>query len=158
MTSRGVLTSSLLGVSVLAGGALSLGVGRPPRQESEALQALRAEATADPGRRLFGQRQCVVCHGREGEGGTMGPALGPVVPEYLRDAGGNRAAAKARLVRYLKEPKKVPTLRKDPSRYPNPMPGAESLGLDDAKLDQVAEYVLSLQTRALPTGGAGQGR
>jgi mono/diheme cytochrome c family protein len=151
------MTVALLGFAVLSGTALALGVGRPPRPENPGVAAVREEARF-PGRRLFTDHKCVVCHGPDGGGTAMGPGLGTVMPEYLAAAGGDEAAAMARLVAYLKAPQGVPVLRRDTTRYPNPMPSAEGLGLDDDALSKLADYVLRLRPPATAVGGDASGR
>ena len=151
--SRAGLTLALLGIGALSGSLLALGVGRPPRRPDPALEALREEARF-PGRAYFLEHKCVVCHGTDGTGGEMGPGLGAVVAEYLAAAGGDREAALARLVQYLKEPQKVPTLRRDGTKYPNPMPSAQGLGLEDEeRLRKVAEFVLGMKPARTAVGG-----
>ncbi|NUN53723.1 MAG: cytochrome c, partial [Planctomycetaceae bacterium] len=109
------------------------------------------------GRDLFVERRCVTCHGTDGTGGAMGPALGVVMPEYLSAAGGDEREAKRRLVEYLREPQKVPVLRKGTMRYPNPMPSAKGLGLSEEELERVADFVLHLKPPSVSTGGDGGG-
>ncbi len=107
MTPRAKLTSGLLGLAALAGSALALGVGRPPRPENAGVAAIREdirEETRFPGRQLFSEHRCVVCHGNDGGGTAMGPGLGAIMPEYLAAAGGDEAAARASLVGYLMDP------------------------------------------------------
>lgn len=157
MTPKAKLTAGLLGLAVLSGAALALGVGRPPRPGNPGVLAVREEARF-PGRKLFAEHQCVVCHGKDGSGTAMGPALGSILPEYLTAAGGDEAAALERLAAYLREPQKEPTLRRDTTRYPNPMPSARSLGLSDEDLRKVAAYILHLKPSATPVGGDAQGR
>jgi mono/diheme cytochrome c family protein len=112
-----------------------------------------------PGRALFMEHKCVVCHGADGGGGEMGPGLGAVAAEYLAAAAGDREAALGRLMRYLREPQGVPTLRRDSTRYPNPMPSAAGLGLEDeARLRAVAEYVLGMKPASTAVGGDASGR
>ncbi len=154
---KAALTVGLLGAAALSGTALGLGVGRPPRPENPGVAALREQAR-DPGRALFTERKCVNCHGLEGGGTDMGPGLGAVVAEYLADARGDEDAAKERLVRYMKEPQKVPILRRDTTRYPNPMPSAQGLGLTDADLAQVAEFLVHMKTPGVAVGGDASGR
>lgn len=161
MTPKTRLTFGLLGLATLAGSALALGVGRPPHPENAGVAAIREDIREDvrfPGRSLFSEHRCVVCHGNDGGGTAMGPGLGAVMPEYLAAAGGDEAAARARLVAYLMDPKGRPKLRKDSTRYPNPMPSGPSLGLGEAELDQVAGYILHLRPPAQAVGGDAQGR
>jgi mono/diheme cytochrome c family protein len=161
LTPRARLTFGLLGLAALAGTALALGMGRPPRRENPGVAALRREIGEEsrfPGRRIFSVHKCVVCHGADGGGTEMGPGLGSVMPEYLAAAGGDEAAARGRLAAYLKSPQGVPTLRRDTTRYQNPMPSAQGLGLTDEQVDQVAEYILHLRPPAQAVGGDAQGR
>jgi mono/diheme cytochrome c family protein len=149
------LTAVLLGIAGAAGTALALGAGRPPRPENPAFDKVRSLAK-DPGRRLFRDRQCVTCHGEEGEGGAMGPGLGTVMPEYLAAAGGDREEAKRRLIAYIVDPRSVPPLRRDGVRYPNPMP---RLGpATDAELRSLAEFVLGIKPLRANAGGDGTTR
>jgi len=158
MPGRARLTLGLLGLALLSGSLLALGVGRPPRAENPGVAAIRAELR-DAGRGLFTTHKCIVCHGADGQGTEMGPGLGAVVSEYLAASGGDPGAAKERLVRYLIDPKTVPTLRRDPTRYPNPMPSAQGLGLeDDEKLGQVADFVLRMRPAGTAVGGDASGR
>jgi mono/diheme cytochrome c family protein len=83
------LTVGLLGVAALSGTALGLGVGRPPKPENRGVAAIREESRY-PGRALFSERRCVICHGADGAGTAMGPGLGTIMPEYLAAAGGTR--------------------------------------------------------------------
>lgn len=152
------LTIVLLGLAILSGTALALGIGRPPRRENAGVREILEESRTGPGRQLFAQHQCVVCHGADGGGTAMGPGLGAVMQEYLAAAGGDEAAAKARIVSYLKDPKGVKTLRRDSSKYPNPMPSAQGLGLDDAKMGFIADFVLRLKPSAAAVGGDAQDR
>jgi mono/diheme cytochrome c family protein len=138
MTPKSKLTVGLLAVAALSGTALALGVGRPPRQENPGVVAIREESRF-PGRALFSQHQCVVCHGADGGGTAMGPGLGT-------------------LVAYLKDPKNQPKLRRDTTRYPNPMPSAQGLGLGDEDLRKIAAFILHLKPQALAVGGDGGAR
>jgi mono/diheme cytochrome c family protein len=151
------LTVALLAAGALSGTALALGVGRPPRPENPGVAALRDESRF-PGRALFTRHNCVVCHGADGGGTDMGPGLGAVMPEYLAAAQGNEAAAIEALVAYLKSPKWRPTLRRDSTRYPNPMPSAEGLGLGDEDLRKVAAFILRLRPKGTAVGGDGGDR
>ena len=158
MDGRTKLTLGLLGTAVLAGTALGLGVGRPPRPENPGVVAVRREATASTGRAIFGGRGCAQCHGPDGGGTQMGPGLGEIVVEYFGAAKGDRAAAKQRLVRYLKDPKGAGTLRRDPTLYPNPMPSAPKLGCSDAEIDDLAEFLLGMSQPSVSVGGDASGR
>lgn len=151
------LTLALLGLAALAGSLLALGVGRPPRAENPGVAQIREELRY-PGRGLFTEHKCVVCHGADGGGTDMGPGLGAIMPEYLAAAAGDREAALARVVEYMREPQKVPTLRRDTTRYPNPMPSAKGLGLDEENLRKIAEYILLLRPPATAVGGDASGR
>jgi len=156
MDRKGLLTLALLGISVLAGTALALGVGRPPRGENQGVKEIRAEMTEDargPGRALFSVHKCVTCHGPDGGGTAMGPGLGAVMQEYIAAAGGDLPSAKQRIVRYLKQPKGVPTLRRDSARYPNPMPSAKGLGLDEKKMADLAEFLIHMKPPSVAGGG-----
>ena len=155
MTPRAKLTFGLLGVAALSGTALALGMGRPPRQENAGVAAIREESRF-PGRALFTRHQCVVCHGADGGGTEMGPGLGAVMPEYLAAAGGDEKAALEALLEYLRDPKGRPKLRRDTTRYPNPMPSARGLGLEaEDQLRAVAEYILHLRPPGRAVGGDG---
>lgn len=156
MDTKVKITLGLLAAVALAGTALALGVGRPPRRENPGVAAIREESRY-PGRKIFTDNQCVVCHGSDGSGGEMGPALGAIMPEYIAAAGGDVVEAKRRLVSYLKEPQKVPVLRREKRRYPNPMPSAAGLGLTDEALDQVAEWVIHLKPPVVNAGGDASG-
>jgi len=155
------LTCGLLGLATLAGSALALGVGRPPRPENSGVAAIREEIreeTRFPGRKLFYDHRCIVCHGNDGGGTAMGPGLGAIMPEYLAAAGKDEAAAQALLVSYLKDPKSRPKYRRDTALYRNPMPSGPSLGLTDEEIAQVAAYILHLRPPAQAVGGDAQGR
>ena len=154
---RAKLTLALLGLAALAGSLLAMGVGRPPRAVNPGVAQIREELKF-PGRGLFTEHKCVVCHGADGGGTDMGPALGTVIPEYLAAAGGDREAALARLVQYMRDPKGVPTLRRDTTRYPNPMPSAQGLGLDEGNLRRIAEYILEMKPPSTAVGGDASGR
>lgn len=156
MDVKAKITLALLAGAALAGTALGLGVGRPPRRENPGVTVIREESRY-PGRRIFTENRCVVCHGADGSGGEMGPALGAIMPEYLAQAGGDVAEAKRRLVAYLKEPQTVPVLRKEKRRYPNPMPSAQGLGLSDADVEKVAEWVIHLKPPLVNAGGDASG-
>jgi hypothetical protein len=144
---------ALVALAFLASSLLALGVGRPPRAENPGVVALREEMRT-PGRGLFTTHKCIVCHGQDGGGTDMGPGLGAVVAEYLAASGGDAAAARERLMQYLADPATVPTLRRDPTRYPNPMPSAKGLGLeDDAKLGDLADFVLKMRPAGTAVGG-----
>jgi mono/diheme cytochrome c family protein len=161
MTPRARLTLALLGIAFLAGTALALGLGRPPRSPNQGVEAIRQEVleeTTAPGKRLFSVHKCVVCHGADGSGTEMGPGLGAIIPEYLSVSGGSEEIARTRLVEYLKDPKGRPKLRRDSTLYINPMPGAKSLGLTDEQVAQIAEYILHLRPPAQAVGGDAQGR
>lgn len=161
MTPRAKLTLGLLGIATLAGSALALGLGRPPRAPNQGVEAIRQEVldeTTSPGKRLFSVHKCVVCHGADGSGTEMGPGLGAIIPEYLALSGGSEEIARTRLVDYLKDPKGVKTLRRDSTLYVNPMPGAKSLGLTDEQVAQIAEFILHLRPTARAVGGDAQGR
>ena len=158
MDGRTRLTLGLLGTAVLAGTALGLGVGRPPRPENAGVAAVRRDATTSPGRAAFGARGCAQCHGPEGGGTQMGPGLAEVVVQYFGVAKGDRAAAKENLIRYLKDPKGAGTLRRDATLYPNPMPGAPKLGCSDQEIDDLAEFLLGMRTGAVAVGGDASGR
>ena len=157
MTQRGTVTLVLLGLAVASGTALALGVGRPPRPSNPGVTAVREDALRS-GRDLFGGHGCTTCHGADGAGTEMGPGLGAVVPEYLAAANGDVAAARARLVAYLVNPKGPGTLRRDPTLYPNPMPSAKGLGLEGEDVEKVADYVLTLHSPSKAVGGGAQGR
>jgi len=157
MDQKAALTLALVGAAAVAGTALALGVGRPPRPENEGVVAVREE-TSSPGRGIFTQHQCVVCHGVDGSGTEMGPGLGGVMPLYLEAGGGDLEGAKARLVEYLKSPQGVPVLRRDSTKYPNPMPSAKGLGLDDDKLRQLADFLIHMEPSATAVGGDAKGR
>jgi mono/diheme cytochrome c family protein len=161
MEARAKVTCALLGVAALAGTALGLGMGRPPRPENPGVAALRALDDNDarfPGRKLFLDHKCVVCHGADGGGTEMGPGLGAVMPEYLAAAGGDERGAVAAIVAYLKDPKGRRTLRRDTTRYLNPMPSAEGLGLDEKALNDIAAYILRFRPPAQAVGGDGGAR
>ena len=150
---RARLTVGLVALAFLASSLLALGVGRPPRAENAGVVALREEMRT-PGRGLFTTHKCIVCHGQEGGGTDMGPGLGAVASEYLAASGGDAAAARDRLVAYLMNPSGVPTLRRDGTRYPNPMPSAAGLGLDDeAQIRELAEFVLRMRPAGTAVGG-----
>lgn len=157
MTPKSKLTVGLLAIAALSGTALALGLGRPPRAENPGVAAIRAEAS-NPGRGLFTKHQCVVCHGGDGGGTAMGPGLGTIMPEYLAAAGGNEEEALQALVQYLKHPKESPKLRRDTTRYANPMPSAEGLGMPEEDVRLIAEYILHMKPAAQATGGDGGGR
>ena len=157
MDARGKLTVALLGLSALAGTALGLGVGRPPRPENPGVAAVR-EASRFPGKNLFTERKCVVCHGPDGGGTDMGPGLGALMPEYLAAANGDEAAAREMIVRYLKNPKGVRVLRRDSKKYENPMPGAGPLGLTDEDCGLVADFLLTMKPASMAVGGNATGR
>jgi mono/diheme cytochrome c family protein len=157
MTQKSTATLALLGMAVLAGAALALGAGRPPLAGNEGVREIREEARF-PGRALFLERGCVQCHGKDGSGTEMGPGLGAVMAEYLASTGGDEEAAKARLIAYLKEPKKIPTLRKDPTHYANPMPSAAGLGLDEDGVRKVADYVMGFRPSSVAVGGDAKSR
>ena len=157
MGPKAKLTVALLAAGALSGTALALGVGRPPRGENPGVAQIRDESRF-PGKALFTRHNCIVCHGSDGAGTDMGPGLGNVMPEYLAAAGGNEEAAIEALVAYMKDPKKRPTLRRDSTRYPNPMPSAEGLGLGDEDLRKVAAFILRLKPHARAVGVDGGGR
>jgi mono/diheme cytochrome c family protein len=146
-------TAALLGAAILSGTALALGVGRPPRRENPGVAQIREEERTGPGRQLFTNHKCVMCHTADGGGTPLGPALGQVVPEYLAAAGGDAAAAKARLMAYLRDPKGVATLRRDTTKYPGPMPSAGGLGVDDAGMAHLADFLLRMKPPATAVGG-----
>lgn len=150
---RAKLTVALVALAFLASSLLALGVGRPPRAENAGVVALREEMRT-PGRGLFTTHKCIVCHGQDGGGTDMGPGLGAVASEYLAASGGDAAAARDRLVAYLLNPSGVPTLRRDGTRYPNPMPSAAGLGLsDEAQIRDLAEFVLRMRPAGTAVGG-----
>jgi mono/diheme cytochrome c family protein len=153
MSASAKWTAALLGMAILSGTALALGVGRPPRRENPGVTEIREEERAGPGRALFTKHQCVMCHGAEGGGTAMGPGLGSIMPEYLAAAGGDAAAAKARVVSYLKNPKGVAPLRKDTTRYPGPMPSAGGLGVDEPGMGLLADFLLRMKPPAAAVGG-----
>jgi hypothetical protein len=153
--SRFSLTAVLLGVAGAAGTALALGAGRPPRPENPGVVEVR-KAAKDPGRAMYRTLKCNVCHGEAGEGGEMGPAIGPILPEYLAAAGGDRAKAAELLLEYIREPKRVPTRRRDGIRYPNPMPGHASV--PKADLLKVVDFVLDIAPPNRNVGGDGTSR
>ncbi len=157
MSPRAKLTVGLLAVAALSGTALALGLGRPPARENPGVAAIR-EQTRYPGRQLFTQHQCVVCHGADGGGTAMGPGLGTIMPDYLAAAREDEAAALEALVAYLKDPKGRPKMRRDTTRYPNPMPSAEGLGLNDEDLRKIAAFILHLKPQAQAVGGDGGAR
>lgn len=151
------ITVGLLAACVLAGTALALGVGRPPGGENPGVAVVRQEASY-PGRKLFNEHQCVVCHGVDGSGTAMGPGLGGVMPLYIEAARGDRAAAREMLLRYLRDPQKVPVLRMDTTRYPNPMPSAQGLGLAEGDLGRIADFILDMKPASVAVGGDASGR
>ena len=153
MTASAKWTAALLGLAILSGTALALGVGRPPRRENPGVAEIRAEERTRPGRQLFTKHQCVMCHSADGGGTQLGPGLGSIMPEYLAAAGGDAAAAKARVVSYLKDPKGVAPLRKDTTRYPGPMPSAGGLGVDEAGAGFLADFLLRMKPAASAVGG-----
>jgi mono/diheme cytochrome c family protein len=153
--SRFSLTAVLLGIAGAAGTALALGAGRPPRPENPGVVAVR-EAAKDPGRAAFRALECNVCHGDAGEGGAMGPAIGPILPEYLAAAGGDRTKAMELLADYIRHPKQVPTRRRDGIRYPNPMPG--NAKVPEAEIRKVVEFVLRIAPPERNVGGDGTSR
>lgn len=157
MSPKAKLTVGLLAVAALSGTALALGMGRPPRAENPGVSAIKEESRY-PGRSLFTQHQCVVCHGADGSGTAMGPGLGTIMPEYLAAAGGDEAEAMEALMAYLKDPKGRPKLRRDSTRYPNPMPSAQGLGLGDEDLRKIAAFILHLKPQAQAVGGDGGAR
>ena len=157
MTSNVKVTLVLLGLAAVSGTALGLGLGRPPRPENPGVVEIREEARS-PGRGIFAERKCVMCHGEDGRGTEMGPGLGAIMPSYLAAAGGDEGAAKALLVTYLRNPKDSPKLRKDGTLYPNPMPSAKGLGLTEDDLGNVADFILHLKAGAMAVGGDAQGR
>ena len=162
MTPKGVLMVGLLGLAVLCGTALGFGVGRPPARENPGAREIRAEIEKSrkglTGRELFIERQCITCHGADGSGTDMGPGLGVVMPLYLEAAGGDAAAARGRVAAYLRDPRGEPKLRRDSTRYPNPMPSARGLGLKDEEIDRVVDYLLRMKPPEKAVGGDASGR
>jgi mono/diheme cytochrome c family protein len=96
-----------------------------------------AVTTTDAGKELFSAKNCVMCHGDNGEGRSSAPALRMLKQYYT----------KAQLIEYLKDPSayadKTPRLAERRGMYPRMMPSFKST--EPAELDQLAEYVLSLE-------------
>ena len=96
-----------------------------------------AASAADAGKELFSAKNCVMCHGDNGEGRSSAPALRMLKQYYTKN----------QLIEYLKDPNayadKTPRLAERRGMYPRMMPSFKSS--EAAELEQLAEYVLSLQ-------------
>jgi cytochrome c553 len=94
-------------------------------------------AAADAGKELFSAKNCVMCHGDNGEGKASAPALRMLKQYYTKD----------QLIEYLKDPNayadKTPRLAERRGMFPRMMPSFRST--EPAELEQLAEYVLSLE-------------
>src|SRR5205085_10673922 len=102
---------------------LALGLFGPPAQA--------APQTVDPGRRAF-ETRCASCHGADGNGGDMGPAIG------LRLSARDDQQL-AELIRGGQPTKGMP-----PSQ------------IRDAELADLAQYLRAIQRRAETTAPAGK--
>ncbi len=95
-----------------------------------------ASGTDVPGKQLFSQYNCAMCHGETGEGKTSAPALRGLTAHWDR----------ATLVRYLQDPttfaKDDPRLTGMKETYSMSMPSYAHLG--DERLGQLADYILGL--------------
>ncbi len=93
-------------------------------------------ADALPGRALFQEKNCVLCHGPNGEGRASGPELRNVATHFTRD----------QVIEYLKDPaayaEKDPRLAARMNDFPGMMPKYNYL--EQTQLEQLADYVLAL--------------
>jgi mono/diheme cytochrome c family protein len=95
----------------------------------------RAQGKPD-GKQLFAQQACVTCHGENGQGSMLGPALTAVKSNWTREA----------LVAYLDDPQaytaKDPRLAKQGKAYFQPMPSYKALKPEER--GSLADFVLGL--------------
>lgn len=119
------------------GGRLEAGERPAALPTPPAVLAPQDQDAVSRGRRAFAARPCAGCH----QDGTdaNGPSLAGVGAVYLGQEG-SPAAARARLLRFLRDPQHVPGLLGDPRP---PMPPAPSMGVGEAELEDIVSYLLS---------------
>ena len=120
-----------------AGARLEAGEAPAPLPVTPPVLTPQDRDAAARGREVFMARPCAGCH----QDGTdaNGPSLEGVGALYLAHEGTSEAA-RARLLRFLRDPQRVPGLLGDPRP---PMPPALSLGVAEAELEDLVSYLLS---------------
>ena len=87
-----------------------------------------------PGKAVFDNYNCAQCHGAQGEGSKLAPAIDKLGEHFT----------KAQLIEYLKNPmeyaKQDPRLNEQKKGYPSMMPNYEFIG--EEKLSDLADYLL----------------
>ncbi len=95
---------------------------------------------------LWKLRGCVSCHGKDGEGSTMGPSLAKIIPLYLESEGSAEAAV-ARLTRYITTPTSEPLLG-GVHDYLIPMPNIGAVQGTEADAAALAALLVRWQTES----------
>ncbi len=100
-------------------------------------KAAKPEAAENTGKELFSAKNCVMCHGENGEGRSSAPSLHGLRQYYTKE----------QLVEYFRDPSaysdKTPRLAERRGMYPRMMPSFRNA--EQSELEQLADYVLSLE-------------
>lgn len=135
-----------LALSILAGCGGD-GADAPPPTSDPATQPATPAPTGDPapaaggdlvaeGRQVYsGAGICFTCHGQEGVGTPLGPALNDGEWLWIEDPSGDLHTQLADIIR---------TGVASPAEYPAPMPPMGGASLNDDQLEAVTAYVVSL--------------
>ena len=136
--------SSPAGAAVLLAALLSLsGCGDAPEPAAN-VPPFTAEDISR-GRELFrtpgGRFGCHLCHGRDLQGGNMGPSLQRIGGDYRKELG-SEARARARFAAHLKDPIATPALRKHGRTFLAPMPSYARLTAGE--IESLTAFLMSL--------------
>jgi mono/diheme cytochrome c family protein len=103
------------------------------------------EGASARGLSLFMAQGCITCHSSNT---IQGPYLEGIGDAYLADAGGDVFRAKARVKAYVKDPRGVKPLAPRNNPAYSQMPAYPLM--DEAQLEAIAEYILSIRDGRKP--------
>lgn len=112
--------------------------------DSPAQTGVREGAPAR-GLALFMAQGCITCHAPSS---MQGPQLDGIGDAYLKEAGGDVARAKAMVKAYVRDPRGVKPIVPRQNAMFSQMPAYPLM--DDAQIDAIAEYILSISDGRKP--------